>query len=279
VRGFEAVAFADPRSFAATLATADLVVSAAGTSALEICCLGLPSVLFSVAGNQRPVAAALAAAGAALDAGDVSALSAPSLAGNVAALARDAGRLGELATQAWRLVDGEGVMRLLARMRTAVVRLRPATSADARSLFEWRTDELTQRWSFSDDAIEWEHHVAWLERTLADAGTKLFIAEDRAGAAVGQVRFDLDPASNRAEVSIGLAAAARGSGLGAAIVAAGVDDLFESTPVTTVVARIKPGNTASINTFVRADFDDAGVEGSGGREVLLYSRQRDAART
>lgn len=48
------------------MAQSDLAIGAAGTTALERCCLGLPSLVLILADNQRPGAVALAAAGAAV---------------------------------------------------------------------------------------------------------------------------------------------------------------------------------------------------------------------
>jgi UDP-2,4-diacetamido-2,4,6-trideoxy-beta-L-altropyranose hydrolase len=53
------------RDMAALMANSDLAIGAAGTTAWERCCLGLPSIALVLADNQRTVAAALAAAGCA----------------------------------------------------------------------------------------------------------------------------------------------------------------------------------------------------------------------
>jgi spore coat polysaccharide biosynthesis predicted glycosyltransferase SpsG len=275
LNAFEMVQFTDQYSFAATLATADIVLSAAGTTALEICCLGLPAVLFVAAENQRLVAEHLAAAGAAVDAGD--GRDPAALAGAVVALAADRAARQQMAERAWALVDGEGAQRVVTRMRTTQIRLRPATIDDARLLLDWRTDEVTRRWSFSSADITWEGHVGWLRRTLDEVASLLLVAEDREGTPVGQLRFEIGP-DGAAEVSVTMAPEARGGGLGAAVVAAGVDRLFESTATQTVIARIKPQNVASVATFVRADFDPAGSEQHRGSKVLLYSRRRHATR-
>lgn len=51
------------------LATADLVIGAAGSSSWERCCLGVPTMLVVLADNQQPIANALSAAGAAVSLG------------------------------------------------------------------------------------------------------------------------------------------------------------------------------------------------------------------
>jgi UDP-2,4-diacetamido-2,4,6-trideoxy-beta-L-altropyranose hydrolase len=56
----------DPPSVARLMAASDLCIGAAGTSSWERCCLGLPSIVVSVAGNQHAIAAQLVAHGAAI---------------------------------------------------------------------------------------------------------------------------------------------------------------------------------------------------------------------
>jgi len=45
------------------MAAADLAIGAGGATTWERCCLGLPSLVVSIAENQRPACEALAAAG------------------------------------------------------------------------------------------------------------------------------------------------------------------------------------------------------------------------
>jgi UDP-2,4-diacetamido-2,4,6-trideoxy-beta-L-altropyranose hydrolase len=56
----------DVSDMAERMAASDLAIGAAGTTAWERCCLGLPTILFVLAENQREVARSLEAAGAAV---------------------------------------------------------------------------------------------------------------------------------------------------------------------------------------------------------------------
>lgn len=55
----------DERDMAAVMSASDLCIGAAGGTAWERCCVGLPSIVVTLADNQRAVAAALDGAGAA----------------------------------------------------------------------------------------------------------------------------------------------------------------------------------------------------------------------
>lgn len=98
----------------ALLARMDLVIGAGGTSSWERCCLGVPSIALVLVDNQRDVAHALDAAGAALAINDLATLEACLL---------DALRhfsapavLAKMSAAASRVTDGLGAARVAAAM-------------------------------------------------------------------------------------------------------------------------------------------------------------------
>jgi len=97
----------DVPSLAAELARADLAVCAAGQTALEAAAAGTPAVVVALADNQRPNAAALAAAGAARVVEDAGAV-----ADAVARLAADPAARAGLAAAGRHAVDGHGAFRV-----------------------------------------------------------------------------------------------------------------------------------------------------------------------
>ncbi|MBU6462891.1 MAG: GNAT family N-acetyltransferase [Proteobacteria bacterium] len=67
--------------------------------------------------------------------------------------------------------------------------IRPATSGDARLLFEWRNDESTRQMSKNRDIVRWEDHLEWLDRRLKMERSNLFVCEDQ-GIPVATFRID-----------------------------------------------------------------------------------------
>jgi spore coat polysaccharide biosynthesis predicted glycosyltransferase SpsG len=92
------------------MADSDLAVGAAGGSAWERCCLGLPSLIIPIADNQLFGAKVLGEANAAYNLGEPDGLS-ESLPRALAAL-RNVERLTEMGVSASRLVDGLGAGRV-----------------------------------------------------------------------------------------------------------------------------------------------------------------------
>lgn len=84
-----------------------------------------------------------------------------------------------------------------------MMKLRPATTDDARRLFDWRNDPLTRAMSNNTDPVAWDRHVEWLSKRLArdhpHRGSQrenphLYIFE-LDGEPVGTVRLDGDEIS------------------------------------------------------------------------------------
>jgi UDP-N-acetylglucosamine:LPS N-acetylglucosamine transferase len=92
---------------------------------VEACALGVPIVVLAVVPAQRPAARAVAAAGAALDAGHPDPRFAAARAARaVLRLLRAPRHARQLAARAQELVDGAGAARVAARLRTLAGRTR-----------------------------------------------------------------------------------------------------------------------------------------------------------
>lgn len=89
---------------------ADLVIGAAGSTAWERCCLGLPTIQLVLADNQRPIANALSLAGAAylLERSNLT----TSLGNVLMQLMQDPAHLFAMSSAAAKLVDGLGSERV-----------------------------------------------------------------------------------------------------------------------------------------------------------------------
>jgi len=90
----------------------DLAVSAAGSTAWELACLGTPMALVPVAENQQVVYGPLVAAGAAVGLGAAADASPASWGRLLAPVLADADRRESLSRSAARLIDGAGAQRV-----------------------------------------------------------------------------------------------------------------------------------------------------------------------
>ncbi|MFF0233808.1 PseG/SpsG family protein [Micromonospora sp. NPDC005254] len=123
-------------SLPALITGADLVVSAAGTSTWELCCLGAPAALVCVVDNQRESYARVVQHGLAAGLGELPELTGAGVPGRAArataartlnGLLSSPQRRAALAARAWSTVDGRGRARVVDAVFDAV---RPAAVAD-----------------------------------------------------------------------------------------------------------------------------------------------------
>lgn len=250
----------DTPRLAELAAAADLALGAAGGSALERCCVGLPSVLTVCGANQAPGSAALAAAGAALNLGDADTVTVERLHAVLEGLNACPDLLAHMSQQALAQCDGQGARRVVQRMRALSLRLRPATADDCDPMWHWRNHPDNRRHARNPGPIALDRHRQWFAATLADPCRLLLVAEDDAGPA-GVLRFDLDldtAQAATAEVSIYLVPERHGQGLGSVLLGLGEAWLAQHHPaVHAIEAEVHEANAASMAIFFEAGYEPA----------------------
>jgi ribosomal protein S18 acetylase RimI-like enzyme len=130
--------------------------------------------------------------------------------------------------------------------------LRKATADDSRDLWMWRNDEQTRRGSRATDFVAWANHDAWYREKLKDCDTQILVALE-AGVRIGLIRFDRIE-MDRFRANITVAAAARGRGVGRAILRLGCDRLIQDYAGATIVAEVRTENIASRRIFEANEF-------------------------
>jgi spore coat polysaccharide biosynthesis predicted glycosyltransferase SpsG/ribosomal protein S18 acetylase RimI-like enzyme len=245
---------------AALMSRQDLVVSAAGTSVWELCCIGVPAAVVWTVDNQREGYNRVVEAGAAVGLGGPDLGSDDGVADLLKAALTDSRRRLALVLAGRQVVDGLGAWRVVRAWEMAhrqgsrrerslgsgsalgpgasdadasdadasALVLRPATVQDARQLWLWRNDPVTRAGSRLSTEVSWEDHLGWLTASFSRRDRILLMAEDAVGA-VGTVRWDLVTASEgeRAgdhrewEVSITVAPQRRGQSLARPLLRAG----------------------------------------------------------
>lgn len=241
------------------MAQADLAIGAGGGTTWERLCFGLPTILVTIAENQRPAAEALAAAQLIHYVGHFSDVSVGDLSKAVIASVSNPGRLAEMSLQNQLLVDGLGASRIrevLLPTETAQTRLRPACEGDVVSYFSWANDPEVRRNAIHTEAIPWAAHQAWFAKKLSDPKSHLYVF-DAAGLPVGQIRFDKE--GDEARIDYSLDTVIRGRGWGSRLVSLGSALLEKIEPVR-LRAEVKAENEASRSVFSSLGFTMAGNE-------------------
>ncbi|OIQ88342.1 UDP-2,4-diacetamido-2,4,6-trideoxy-beta-L-altropyranose hydrolase [mine drainage metagenome] len=237
---------------AAEMLGADLAISAGGVSMWERACLGLPSIVITAADNQMKGAEWLAAQGGHLLLGESAVVAAQDIAEALCCLAGNSQLRTLFARTGAALVDGCGSERVAHRLLGGRIILRRVTTADCDMIYIWRNAEVNRRYSGDERPFHIEAHRQWFACMTADPSQIMLIGEADIGP-VGVLRFDLD--DTEAVVSIYLVPGQHGMGWGEALLDSGAVWLRTHLPeITTVHARVKSGNQASLAVFGRAGY-------------------------
>ena len=150
--------------------------------------------------------------------------------------------------------------------------MRPAEWADSDALLAWRNDPDTRGGSRHTAVVGRSEHESWLRGVLEDETRHLLVVEAD-GRPAGQVRFDrVEPAVY--EISVTIAPEARGRGLAADAIQAGLRWLRERQPGAEVLAHVRPRNERSARAFAASGFEPTGETDDAGFDRL---RSRPAA--
>lgn len=103
----------DAPDVADLMLNADLAIGAGGSTSWERCCLGLPTIVATIADNQHAITRTLAQAGAAFDLGLFNPAGVTVMADAIVAIATDPARRCDMAKAAAALVDGHGGRRVV----------------------------------------------------------------------------------------------------------------------------------------------------------------------
>jgi UDP-2,4-diacetamido-2,4,6-trideoxy-beta-L-altropyranose hydrolase len=185
----------DDDAIAALIDVADLAIAAAGGSAWERCCLGLPTLLVILADNQRSAADHLHAVGAVRLLGAHPGLTAADVAAAVRALIDDPATVAKLSRVAAGVCDGLGARRVAGSVMPerceddGEVVLRPAIGADSETILAWNRIPSVRRHFHNPNPPTADEHAAWFAASLHDPERMLNMIEfDRQP--VGVLRLD-----------------------------------------------------------------------------------------
>lgn len=248
-------------NMAELLAHADLAIGAGGTMNWERSCLGVPSLVFGIADNQRAVLNALIADGIVLGCSQMLQPDTAAMAAWIQATLDNGALLQGLAQRASRLVDGRGTQRVADHLLpTTSLHFRPAGPQDARSIYEWRNDPSIRAASRDPQAIPFETHQTWYDTRLTDPACRLLIAE-LDGQPMGVVRFDLR--GTEAEISVYRVPQTQASQTGRPSMRLGLIREAsawlkrEHPEILRIIAEVQPENASSLAAFHEAGYRKA----------------------
>ena len=154
-------------SLAGLISRADLAIGAAGTTTWERACLKLPTLVVTIASNQKPFAEALDQAGHLRLIGDAKNVSTEQIQANI--LHHINSSVHQKMGAGESLTDGHGASRLAIAMLgpQSSIKLRKAEDSDESILLRWANDPQVRANSLSQEPITASDHHNWFRGSRA----------------------------------------------------------------------------------------------------------------
>ena len=131
---------------------------------------------------------------------------------------------------------------------------RPATAADADTVFRWRNQPWVVALGASQRTVSADEHRQWFRATLEGRERELYIIEIE-GSPAGTIRYDFEQ-GREAEISIYLMPECSGRGHGRKAFLDTAPHIFLERDVRTISARVLKGNERSLEFFRRLGFKE-----------------------
>lgn len=256
-------------SLAPLMLKADLAIGASGSTSWERCCLGLPSMVITLAENQKPIAAELHQRGLVRWLGHYDAVTDDRLRDALQAAIDDNG-LESWSRACMTTTDGGGVRRVasvLALNSEKKLQARIARLDDEDLLLYWANDPLVRSNAFNPEAIIAETHQKWFYKRLRDPeNCKIYIVETEDRLPIGQVRFER--AGGEWEIHYSIAAYARSRGISHKMLLAAIEEFRALFDQVNIFAQVKRQNKVSQRVLRGLKFQK--IENS---EKIIYKKE------
>ena len=227
------------------MAGQDFCVGAAGSSAWERCCLGLPMAMINVADNQTMILAGLEKANATIvvERDNIAAFVNTLLTENSIA------RLTLLSLNAREICDGLGVKSVSEFLTLETVTIRPAMLSDLELVFSWQSSPNIRKYFRNKKVPTLSEHSNWYVQSINNPLREMYIIQ-KDSIPVGTLRLDLVQ-GNEYEISILVNPAAGGQG----IAGYSLEIIKKIWPQRTYTAVVDSENIKSLALFQKAGFD------------------------
>ncbi|WP_069473702.1 UDP-2,4-diacetamido-2,4,6-trideoxy-beta-L-altropyranose hydrolase [Candidatus Marithrix sp. Canyon 246] len=244
-------------NMAELMVKADLAIGAGGSTNWERCCLGLPSLVITIAENQEELTQTLHEQTYLCWLGTKEKVSAETIWQNLSDILNEPERVLSFIERGKQLVDGNGTKRVSSIIEETHIseeyRLRKATAEDLLTYYHWANDEAVRKNSFSPEPIDLETHKCWFQQKLNNPDTLLYILEKNENP-VGQIRFDVE--EKIAHIDYSIDSKFRRLGLGKQILQLGIKKkLLDESREVYFQAVVKTENFVSNQIFQKIGFN------------------------
>lgn len=243
---------------ASEMAKADIAIGAGGGTSWERCCLGLPTVVLTMADNQIEISKILHEKKVGISVNtNVAEISTA-----VKILLVDQVLRSKMRKNAADLCDGNGVARVVSKIIASSFEIEKAILSDAQFIYDARYADDASQFYRNENVPSFEEHVSWLEKALAK-DDRVLVCISIKGENIAHVRLDKDfNKTDNGEIGICLAKEWRGRGIGLTVLNA-ANAYFAKLGFVNIDAEVHENNAASAQIFDQAGYSHVSTDNDG----------------
>lgn len=233
---------------------ADFVISAGGTTCLELAYMGVPFLTFTLSENQEKATFELEKAGVAPSVGwpDISGME--RFRELMRQIFTDCDMRRSFSKKGRILVDGLGGERVAGMMLSSGIHFRQMCQDDCMEVFKMVNDPEIRSVSFSTGLIPYDAHEEWFSERLLSPDCYFFMVLVESGLAAGYVRFESKKDKDENVISVALTPEFRGKGLGFVAIQQSSMLFLNMSEARTITAYVRSDNKRSLKSFQKAGF-------------------------
>lgn len=252
-------------NMATLLETVDICITAGGSTCWEICRMGVPMLIFSIAANQDDICRNMIAQGYALE----------FCTDNLSDLLASRSLWKKLSEKQRALVPGDGAVSILELLEEKGISIVPANLRDSDEILAMVNSPDLRAHASSIEPVPVEEHREWYRKKMTD-GLPFLVAKGGWGTLMGYVRFKEEEA-RIFSVSIALKNKYRRQGIGSALLKEGIRRLKASVQPEIIKAFILRNNTPSQRLFSHLGFRLVDIYAAN-PDLLEYSLRVESIR-
>jgi UDP-2,4-diacetamido-2,4,6-trideoxy-beta-L-altropyranose hydrolase len=245
-------------NMAELMAEADLAIGAGGSATWERCCLGLPTITFCLAENQRKLITDAATQGLLYAPISCDQTFITVVQHHIKSLLENPSLRKLISQNGQNLVNGLGAQRVASTLGCKLLEINRAINSDSKNIYEWRNHLEVRNVSRNSKSISWDKHQKWFEKALANNNCEILIGSD-AQKPIGVVRFDIEEIL--AEVSIYIVPGSGFHGYGRTLLLSAEKWLKKNRPEVKIIrANVLINNQSSKYLFSSLNYLDGNID-------------------
>ena len=252
------------------MSRADLAIGSGGTNTWERISLGLPSIVFCIAQNQKKICEFLSKMKIIKYLGPLNIKSAGKLKKEIIKVQKNYKEIKINSEQNKHLIDGFGIERINFFINNDLnkkLKLKQLHFEDIDLLFAWTNDALVRKNSFVTKKIKYSNHKKWFKKKLLSKKSLMFKLLLN-NIPIGQVRYDKK--NSFYEIDYSIDESFRKSSFGKIIIKKSIKKLFKKKTI--IRANVKKSNKASIKIFEDLKFRTINSSSNSKRFELISGK-------